>query len=446
MAGTDIADTLLTAGQNEGVERSVLPMPQLAGVVNARLRKQSRWGKRYGHASLSTTNLGTGTNSPRCIGGSSNGGFAIVDDQCNGYNESTSTFVSPSFVMPATLATNPRIPGAVSGWLPDTSFFPVPARSFQRQKTTPCASCYAIGYLWTAIQYENPFNSTDQMIRVVATDPVDQTLVFVQEFTAAVATFGGIFYPRLIACGSTVVLTYVYVSAAATPTVMARRLTSLAGQFGAETAITAVGVATGYDASVYSSTSFLLAVVRAAAVAYVALVDAATFAVGATQLAPDIATAISVVGSATAGVFVGYGTAPNITRVSVYPGALGAIIGTASVSIVYNQRPLLCLNPSGGVRVVFGSSVGGSPSLGIFNVRDVSAAATPAQTATSRTACTRSRTRSSSARPSTCGPRPRRGRLRATPRCCVSRPQRPSARAASCPFPAPSRCPCRTTW
>jgi hypothetical protein len=376
MAGTDIADNLLTAGQNEGVERSVLPMPQLAGVVNARLRKQSRWGKRYGHASLSTTNLGTGTNSPRCIGGSSNGGFAIVDDQCNGYNESTSTFVSPSFVMPATLATNPRIPGAVSGWLPDTSFFPVPARSFQRQKTTPCASCYAIGYLWTAIQYENPFNSTDQMIRVVATDPVDQTLVFVQEFTAAIATFGGIFYPRLIACGSTVVLTYVYVSAAATPTVMVRRLTSLAGQFGAETAITGVGVATGYDASAYSSTSFLLAVVRAAAVAYVALVDAATFAVGATQLTPDVATAISVVGSATAGVFVGYGTAPNITRVSVYPGALGAIIGTATVSIVYNQRPLLCLNPSGGVRVVFGSSVGGSPSLGIFNVRDVSAAGT----------------------------------------------------------------------
>jgi hypothetical protein len=374
MAGTDITDTLLTAGQNEGVERSVLPMPQLATVVNARLRKQSRWGKRYGHASLSTTNLGTGTNLPRCIGGSSNGGFAIVDDQCNGYNETTSTFVSPSFVMPATLATNPRIPGAVSGWLPDTSFFPVPARSFQRQKTTPCASCYALGYLWTAIQYENPFNATDQMIRVVATDPVDQTLVFVQEFTAALATFGGIYYPRLIACGSTVVLTYVYVSAAATPTVMARRLTSLAGQFGAEAAITAVGAAAGYDASPYSSTSFLLAVARAAAVAYVALVDAATFGIGATQLTPDIATAVSVVGTAAAGVYVGYGMAPNITKVSVYPGALGAIIGTATVSIAYQQRPLLCLNPAGGVRVVFGSSVGGSPSLGIFNVRDVSAA------------------------------------------------------------------------
>jgi hypothetical protein len=229
MAGTDIADNLLTAGQNEGVERSVLPMPQLAGVVNARLRKQSRWGKRYGHASLSTTNLGTGTNSPRCIGGASNGGFAIVDDQCNGYNETTSTFVSPSFVMPATLATNPRIPGAVSGWLPDTSFFPVPARSFQRQKTTPCASCYAIGYLWTAIQYENPFNSTDQMIRVVATDPVDQTLVFVQEFTSATATFGGIFYPRLITCGSTVVLTYMYATAAATYRIMARNLTYACG-------------------------------------------------------------------------------------------------------------------------------------------------------------------------------------------------------------------------
>jgi hypothetical protein len=373
MAGTDIADNLLTAGQNEGVERSVLPMPQLAGVVNARLRKQSRWGKRYGHASLSTTNLGTGTNSPRCIGGASNGGFAIVDDQCNGYNETTSTFVSPSFVMPATLATNPRIPGAVSGWLPDTSFFPVPARSFQRQKTTPCASCYAIGYLWTAIQYENPFNSTDQMIRVVATDPVDQTLVFVQEFTSATATFGGIFYPRLITCGSTVVLTYMYATAAATYRIMARNLTTLAGQFSAETVLTSSAGITTYDSSPYSSSQFLVAFTRTAANAAVQLYDA-TLAFVTQQTTLDNPTSISVVGSAAAGIYLGYGMAPNITKVSAYPAALGALIATATVSIVYNQKPLLCINPSGGVRVVFGASVGGSPSLGIFNVRDVSAA------------------------------------------------------------------------
>jgi hypothetical protein len=375
MAGTDITDTLLTAGQNEGVERSVLPMPQLATVVNARLRKQSRWGKRYGHTSLSTTNLGTGTNSPRCIGGSSNGGFAIVDDQCNGYNESTSTFVSPSFVMPATLSTNPRIPGAVSGWVPDTSFFPVPARSFQRQKTTPCASCYALGYLWTAIQYENPFNATDQIIRIVATDPVDQTLVYVQEYTAGTATFGGIFYPRLVLCGSTLVLTYMYATAAATYRIMGRSLTSVAGGFSAESVISLVAGITAYDVSPYSSTQFLMAITYTAAVGQVFLRDPVTFAGSFANLA-DVALNCAVAGSASAGIYVGYGMAPNITKVACFTAGLGGLVGTATVSIVYNQRPLLCLIPAGGVRCVFGSSVGGSPSLGIFNVRDVSAAGT----------------------------------------------------------------------
>jgi hypothetical protein len=286
MAGTDITDTLLTAGQNEGVERSVLPMPQLATVVNARLRKQSRWGKRYGHTSLSTTNLGTGTNSPRCIGGSSNGGFAIVDDQCNGYNETTSTFVSPSFVMPATLATNPRIPGAVSGWLPDTSFFPVPARSFQRQKTTPCASCYAIGYLWTAIQYENPFNSTDQMIRVRGDGPRGPDAGLRAGVHGGHRDLRRRLLPaahRLRLDRSPDVRLRVGCGDA---TVMARRLTSLARAVrrgDGDLPLSESPRATTPRPT--ARLSFLLAVVRAAAVAYVALVDAATFAVGAPSCA-----------------------------------------------------------------------------------------------------------------------------------------------------------------
>lgn len=380
MAGADILDTPLTAGVNQGIERTVLPLPQLSVVQNARMRKGSRWGKRFGHTALSTTNLGTGTGNFRCMGGARSSCFAIVDDQCSGYNQTAAAFIAPSATVPTAAGANPRVAGAVSGWLPNNSFFPVPARALSSQKTTPCSSAYAIGYLWTAIQYEDPGNAGDQLIRIVATDPTDQALVYLFEFSGN-ALSGGVAYPKLIACGSTLVVTYLKYSAGV-PQVGLRSLTSIAGGFSVET-IPSAATVNDYDASAYSSTQFLLSSALVGGSCKVALFTASTLAIGAnftfTDSSTNQVTNCSVVGSPAAGIYLGYGvfTTPS-TNVRVYTAGLGALVGTAILTGLDYRRPLLALSPAGGVRCIFSVLIQGaaSPSaFGIFRFRNVSAAA-----------------------------------------------------------------------
>lgn len=378
----ELSDTILASGQNEGIERAILPLPQLSYVQNARMRKLGRWGKRWGHASLSLTNLGTGTGNVRAVGGSNASCFAIVDDRCCGYNQTAAAFVLPSAVAPVTGAVYPRIPGAVSGWLPDTSFFPVPARSLQNQTTTPCSSCYALGYLWTAAQSTDPAVATDKAIRVVATDPNDQTVVFSQDFVAAAGTFGGIFYPKLITCGSTVVLTYTDAFGAGTFRVSARNLTSLAGGFGA--AVVLLSGITGYDASAYSATQFIAVFTQTGGGGSAAtlVLDATTLGgvggVGITDSSASPITSCSIVGSVAAGIFVGYGVAATTTaKVKVFTAGFGAVTGTATLGAFEATKPLLALLQGGGVRCVFGININGTAGApyGFFRLRDVSAAA-----------------------------------------------------------------------
>jgi hypothetical protein len=377
MAGTDITDTLLTAGQNEGVERSVLPMPQLATVVNARLRKQSRWGKRYGHTSLSTTNLGTGSNLPRCIGGQSESGFVVVDDRCSSYNRTAARFETPNKLSAGFVA------NAVSGWLPDTSFLPVPSRSLQRQTVTPCSITYFGGYVWTAMSYTNPLVATDKVIRVTAADPTDQTIVFETDITATISTFGGVSYPKLLSCGGILVLTYLYAPSAGNLRVNARSLFALSSGFGADTNLSAINV-TGYDASNYtgSGTQFLVAATRnGAGTTPVLLVNAIGLANVATQLFADSSgnpiTTVGVVGSTTAGVFLAYGvSAISTSRVAVFPVGLGASTGAATLTATSSGTPLPCLLSNNNVRVVFENTGGGTSGTNTFSVLDVTSAGT----------------------------------------------------------------------
>lgn len=382
MAGTDISDTPLTGGQNEGIDRTVLPLPQLSVAQNVRMRKGSRWGKRFGHAALSLANLGTGTGNIRCVAGGAAGGFAVVDDRCCNYNQTSATFVAPTSLTAPNLfgsyVNNPRIAGAVSGWLPDTSFFPVPPRSSQRQTTTPCSNCFALGYLWTAIQFGDPVNATDTLIRVVATDPTDQTVVFMQEIAPTNIGFGGVTYPKLITSGATVVLTYAYAQAAGVLNINARSLTTLAGGFGADTTLAnSAGIAT-YDAAPYSATQFLLVYTRPAATLEVRLFDTATFGISVARSVTDSSanpiTTASIVGSATNAIYVGYGVAAiTSTKVLVYPAGLGAATGTATISAATSVRPQLALLTSS-VRAVF-DTITSTGNLPHFRFRDVSNAA-----------------------------------------------------------------------
>jgi hypothetical protein len=385
---TTIAEAALSAGQNEGIERALLPLPQLSYVQNARLRKTGRWGKRFGTAILSAVTRGTGqpigngAGNVRSVGP----GFCTVDDQCLTYDVPSDAWIEPTALAPVNASTdpvlqNPRVPGVVSGWLPDKAFFPVPPAAYQLQTKTPCAQAFALGYLWSAVTTIDPLNDPDVMIRVVATDPTTQTVVFLKDIRASVAGQGGVTYPRLVVSGSVLILAYASRLLNAARSVGARRLTSLTGGFGAESTVAALANSSGiFDVSPLDASTVIACALTGANVVTVAIFTSA-LGVLATNTYTDALTTIesaTIVGIAGGVSYLtitatGGGT---VTRVVVFSAAFASIVGTANVSVTLDSAAYSVLLPGGGVRCIFGYVTGGTLSLAAFRWVDVSATAT----------------------------------------------------------------------
>lgn len=375
--GGKVENTILANGQNEGIERSVLPVGTLQSLQNVRMRKTARLGKRYGHTALATGNLGAGTGRYRAAGGSLESGFVIVDDTAYNYSRANSNFVVPSAKVATTVFAGSTIqqPGAVSGWLPRTAYQPAPAIGRQLQTVTPCFQLLALGALWSVVQMTHPTGGTDGYIRVVATDPTDQTLIAVFDFSAATAGFGGLTYPKLVLAGNTLVLTYIYTPAGGA-TMMGRTLTTIAGGFSAETAITGVGILS-YDIYPYNSTNFLFVITYGGNALTFGLLTTAFVQSGITTFAKaNPITASSIVGSPTTPVYIGYGIAAiTTTELRVYASPGGALTGTVTISNTSASRPLLCPVASGGARCVHSATVAGATSAPAFSYLDISSAA-----------------------------------------------------------------------
>lgn len=357
-----IDDTLLIGGQNEGIERAVLPLPQLAFVLNARLRKAGRWGKRWGYGLLPNTGLSLAPGLPRCVGP----GFAVVDDQCNLFDQTAGSFV------PAT-TTPLRVNGAASGWLPDRAFFPAPTKSVQHQTATPCATAFAFGYLWTVKQVGDPDGPTDsQMLRIVATEIHDQTIVLAQDLRSTTSSAAGNHHPRLVVMGSTLALFYLDGSA-----LCARKTTGLA-LFGAQT-VYAVGSVVCFDVSPYTATSCLYALSTGPAQTGL-ISDALAVLSSFTFSGPNTIAGISIVGRPTSPVYVGWcinGSPIPSSSVRVYATGFGPVVGTAALASGTQEgtRPLLTLRANGTVYAVYSikeitTAIGGL-LLGTFTVRVV---------------------------------------------------------------------------
>lgn len=390
MGEPDITEAIFSNGQNEGVERSILPLPQLAVILNARQRKSGRWGKRYGVATLSATTiagatLGNGTNARRCIGP----GFCTVDDKAYVYDRNAASWTDPvrlSALNSSAVAytSNPRVPGVVSGWLPDTAYLPVPSLSQFQQFKAPCAQAYCLGYLWHAVQFVDPQNLSDTMLRVTATNPTDNSLVFMQDFRAATAGNGGLVFPKLVACGGTLVLSYASQLTAAGRSISGRALTSLLGGFGAEAAIETVGLSsTGrYDASSFSGTHFVVASFTVANSVVLRLVNATGFGTASSIAYGDanpIITGVSIVGASGLPIYLTVSSHNNAgpadaTRVAVYTTSLGALIGTATVDATISTQAYSVMLPAGGVRCIYGFKNVGAANVQCFSWVDVSAA------------------------------------------------------------------------
>jgi hypothetical protein len=363
MAGK-VDDTTLIAGQNEGIERAILPLPQLAFVQNARLRKTGRWGKRWGFGLLPTVGLSASPGNPRCVGP----GFAVVDDRCSLFDQTAGSFVQP--VTPSLV----REDGAASGWLPDRAFFPAPTKSVQHQTATPCATAFASGYLWTVKQIGDPDGTPGaQMLRVVATEIHDQTVVFTQDLRSTLGP-AGIVYPRLVVMGSTLALFYLESG------ILCGRITIGLSGFGAPHIYNGVSLdpVTAYDVSAYDSTSCLFALSVSSTALKTGRIDASLgILVTYTFAYASPITGISIVGSPTTAVYLGW-SVPSLSQawVRVFTmGFSGAYSGDALLTGADGARSLLVLMPNGSARAVYSSkeiTATGGLLLGTFSVRDVS--------------------------------------------------------------------------
>lgn len=356
-------DAILAQGMNEGIEKSVLPLPQLRSVQNARLRKSGRWGKRFGYDSISPNINSLGTYNFRCVGS----GFGICDDRFAKWDTVSSNWIQ----QPSSTVDPLAVPSVVSGWSPSTSFFPVPQGA--KQVSTACSSCYALNYLWVAGTYTDPVTA-DSVVRVTAVNPTDQTLVFTQDILASSTGFGGATYPKLITCGSTVVLTYISATGGPAFLLQGRTLTSIGSGFGAFVTIDNTASLKLYDASPYSSTQFLCVSQASGAVPNARIVNASNLTTATLQTIVDggaFASYVSIVGSPSSAIYVGYAIAGPAVKVRVYTPGFGAASGTATVGTAFVNKPLLCLLSGGGCRVVYDAIASGSDQ---FKFRDVTQA------------------------------------------------------------------------
>jgi hypothetical protein len=175
-----------------------------------------------------------------------------------------------------------------------------------------------------------------------------------------------------------------YIDAPSSDTTRGRSLTTLAGGFGAEVAVTGPGTL-AFDASPYDSVSCLFAVSYLTAVTSGRL-NAAFGQIGTVDIAEvNPCTSVSIVGAPGTPIYVGYGIpATPASRVRVYAGAgSGVVVGTVTLSTTDGARPLLVPLQGGGIRVVFSArEFSGFNALlvGAFSVADISSTAvlTPA--------------------------------------------------------------------
>lgn len=383
-------DTVLSQGMNQGIDPTVLPLPQLSYAQNVRMRKGARWGKRYGTTSLQKTNrsgitLGNGDGLIRTCGP----GFAIVDDQCATYDSSSSSWNDPRTMVPVNAAQswveNGHVPGTVSGWLPDTAFFPVPPKSEQNQLSGACATAYAFNCLWTAIQFKDPVNTSDQMIRVVATD-ANQVVVCQQDFRAAVAAQGGLTYPKLVVSGTTLVLVCGsrLLGGGANAAIISRKATSVTGFGTSINTVSGVIANCIFDAIPHSTTDFLLAWQQTnGSDIQVATVDASTLSTVTAQTFsdfgayPTIKSITLACSGSTAPIYCTYGAfnttgSLSATRVRVISANLATSPGTATVSTTNFWTSYSAPLPGGGCRTLYGYSLTGANEP-FFYFQDVTA-------------------------------------------------------------------------
>lgn len=250
-----------TTGQNEGVDRSVLPVPQFSSLRNARYNKSHRLGKRNGYTSVSSLDvsaapLGNGTGALACLGPS----FCVVDDRFYRRDFVANAWQGPPQSFETGIIAGTRLYGKFPQFMPAPIIDVLNVQSDLNTggiAGTANASIggmtVALGYVWTCASFYSVPDTT-WMIRVWATDPSDGQTVFQRDIDpggAGTAPATVTQYPVLLSTTSgIVVLIYDRFTAGVKDSVAVRTLTSIAGGFGGENTFACIESAANYDPTV----------------------------------------------------------------------------------------------------------------------------------------------------------------------------------------------------
>ena len=332
---TAILEFPFTQGQNEGIERAVLPVPQLSYLQNARMRKGQRLGKRKGYTSVSSLDvdgaaLGNGSGRLSCLGPN----FCVVDDRFYPRDTVASAWQGPpeSFATGAIAGT--RLFGKFPQFMPGPAFEPLNVQNdltlgAVAGTTLPLIGGMTVaqGYVWTCAAYYRVADTT-WLIRVVATDPTTGRSVFEKDIDpdgGGTAPLGAQQHPILLSTNAgVVVLVCDHFTAGVKDGIRVRTLSTIAGGFSAEVSFACIQSAVNYDPS--SSTGILLTYVltgtpteytiaRVTATT-LAVVDSDTFTTGGNK------TLLSCFGNSTGLVWVGFTDASTGLRCHAYDATL----------------------------------------------------------------------------------------------------------------------------
>jgi hypothetical protein len=184
---SEILEFPFTAGQNEGTDRTVLPVGQFSYLQNARYRRTQKLGKRNGYTSLTSLDssgqpMGSGGGVLACLGPE----FCVVDDRLYIRDESAGSWRSNK---PTSGFVAPRLQRILPDRFP--LFTPRPiirtAETSSASQLVNASSAYTMGYVWaaqTTLFYDASYPSnTSWRTHIEAIDPETGRTIFATDET-----------------------------------------------------------------------------------------------------------------------------------------------------------------------------------------------------------------------------------------------------------------------
>lgn len=333
---TSILEFPFTQGMNEGIERAVLPVPQLSYLQNARMRKGQRLGKRKGYTSVSSLDvdgaaLGNGGGRLSCLGPN----FCVVDDRFYPRDTVAGAWQGPPESFSGGAVAGTRLFGKFPQFMPAPVAEALNVQSdLNTGGVTGTANpsvggmTTAQGYVWTCGSYYSDA-AAEWLVRVVATDPTSGRVVFQKDIgTGAPATVTQ--YPVLLSTNAgTVVLIYDSHTAGVKSGVLVHVLTTIVSGFSAAVSFACIESAANYDPSVSDGVLFFYTLTATPATYTIARMNPATMVAtaSATRAVGGAKTLLSCFGNASGQVWIGFTDAGLFT--SAYNSSL-VLQGTSS--------------------------------------------------------------------------------------------------------------------